>query len=66
MKRIMKVAKNTEKQLFVLRCWVFSGDICGHGQKGESGLLCTEFGLLATDFHSDISRNSPGGVWNLE
>lgn len=64
-KRIVKAARNTEKQLFALRFWDCSGEICGHGQKGKSVLLWTEFGLLASDFYIGIIRNSPteaGGV----
>lgn len=38
-KRIVKAAGNMEKQLFALQCWGCSGEICGHGQKGDSVLL---------------------------
>jgi len=63
--RIVKAARNTEKQLSELRCWDCSGEICGHGQNGSSVLLWTEFGLLASDISIGTIRSSPteaGGV----
>lgn len=64
-KRLVKAARNSEKQLFVVRCWDCSGEISGHNQKGESVLLRTEFGLSASDFYIGLIRNSSteaGGV----
>lgn len=55
---IVKPARNTKKQLFVLRFWECSGEICGPGQNSESVVVWNEFGLLASDFYIGIIRSS--------